>query len=57
MMDCHTIIIRRPMGAWTIIQAVCTCGKSTGETVYTLHSQDKATIEAAEAVLKMLHAD
>jgi hypothetical protein len=57
MDDCHTIIVRREFAVWTTIQAVCMCGRKTGEMAFTLFSQDKPTIEAAEAVLKMLHAD
>lgn len=57
MDECHAIIIRRELAGWTTIQAVCLCGRKTGETVFSLPSQEAATIEAAEAVLKMIHAD
>jgi hypothetical protein len=57
-MECHSyLIVRRPLSIVCTVQAVCSCGKRTGELAYTLLSAEKPSMEAAAAVLKMLHAD
>jgi hypothetical protein len=56
--DCHAyLIFRHPAAGWSSVQAVCDCGKKTGEMVYCLLVDAKPSAEAAEAVLKMLHSD
>jgi hypothetical protein len=58
MVDCHTyLIFRHAAVGWSTVQAVCDCGKKTGEMVYCLLIDAKPSAEAAETVLKMLHSE
>jgi hypothetical protein len=57
-MTCHTIIKRTlTESGVSLVRAICTCGKKTGEFAYTTSAEEVPTKEAAATVLFMMHSE